>query len=144
MTMPLDWQNSRKWKHKQNVPVPEGKVGAPRASRIAKSDADKGRTGAGSHAEWRPRRRLSTGTGDTNLCLTVSTWPGRQEILCGIGQGWCRKGLQRPDNLTPSFYRLEKRGQGSVSELNLMTLKREETGKNKGPGKQSKAVGGKF
>lgn len=68
MTMPLDWQNSRKWKYKQNVPVPEGKVGAPRASRIAKSDADKGRTGAGSHAEWRQRRQLSTGTGDTNLC----------------------------------------------------------------------------
>lgn len=68
MTMPLDWQNSSKWKYEQNVPVPEGKVGAPRASGIARSDADKGRTGAGSHAEGRQGRRLRTGTGHTNLC----------------------------------------------------------------------------
>lgn len=81
---------------------------------------------------------------ETPTCVTVSIWPGRQEILCGIGQGWCRKGLRRPANLTPSFCRLEKRGQGSVSELNLMTLKHEETVKNEGPGKQSKAVGGKI
>lgn len=38
---------------------------------------------------------------ETPICVTESTWPGSQEVLCGIGQGWCQKQLRRASNLTP-------------------------------------------
>lgn len=56
MTMPLDWQNSRKWKW-ENIPVPERTVCAPQAPSTAKSDADMGMN-TDSHTEWRQKRWL--------------------------------------------------------------------------------------
>lgn len=110
MTMPLDWQNSRKWKW-ENIPVPERTICAPQAPALPSLMQTWGWTLIPTLREGRKndsRRR------HTNWCYGKC----KQEILYGFGA----------ETIHLSILQTGKWSQRSFSELTLTI---------KGPGKPS-------